>query len=189
MRRILAVHFGMNFPLRIIVLLALLAPPVMAAAADAPASFAAGPLTFTRPGEWIWVAQTSPMRKAELKVESADKKQAAEVVFFHFGAGQGGGVQANVERWYGQFAEGRDKINARSENKTVNGIKITYVFAEGTYLSGPPFGQKVPMKDHALVGAIVEDPGGSVFVKMTGPKELTKSAEPAFRKMVESARK
>lgn len=158
-------------------------------AADAPAEFAAGGLKFTRPATWTWVPATSPMRKAELKVEDKEKKTAAEVVFFHFGAGQGGGTTANVERWYGQFAEGRDKINARSEEKSVNGLKITYVHAEGTYLSGPPMGQKTPMKDHALVGAIIEDAGGNVFIKMTGPKELTKAAEAEFRKMAEGARK
>ncbi len=158
-------------------------------AADAPTEFPAGALKFARPTSWTWVPSTSSMRKAELKVEDKDKKTSAEVVFFHFGAGQGGGTTANVERWYGQFADGRDKINARSEDKTVNGMKITYVHAEGTYLSGPPMGQKTPMKDYALVGAIIEDAGGNVFIKMTGPKELTKAAEPDLRKMVEGAKK
>lgn len=158
-------------------------------AADAPAEFAAGALNFTRPASWIWVPTTSPMRKAELKIDSKDGKTSAEVVFYHFGAGQGGGVKANAERWFGQFADGRDKINARTEDKTVNGHKVTYVLAEGTYLSGPPMGQKTPMKDYALVGAIIEDAGGDVFVKMTGPKDITKNAESAFRKMIESARK
>lgn len=173
---------------RLLVLTALVSTFALSAA-DAPATFKAGDLTFTRPATWQWVPSTSPMRKAELKVAGKDASQAAEVVFFHFGAGQGGGVQANVDRWYGQFAEGKDKINARSEDKNAGGIKITYVFAEGTFLSGPPMGQKVPLKDHALVGAIVEDAGGSVFIKMTGPKELTKTAEADFRKMVESAKK
>lgn len=158
-------------------------------AADAPAEFTAGALKFTRPATWTWVPSTSPMRKAELKVEDQEKKAAAEVIFFHFGPGQGGGTTANVERWYGQFADGRDNIKARSEEQTVNGRKITYVFAEGTYLSGPPMGQKTPLKDHALVGAIIEDAGGNVFIRMTGPKALAKSAEADFRKMVESARK
>jgi len=160
-----------------------------ASAADAPAEFSAGALKFTRPTAWTWVPGTSPMRKAELKVEDKEKKTAAEVVFFHFGPGQGGGTTANVERWYGQFADGRDKINARSEDKLVNGLKITYVHAEGTYLSGPPMGQKTPMKEYALVGAIVEDAGGNVFVKMTGPKDLTKAAEADLRKMVEGAKR
>lgn len=157
--------------------------------ADDPKDFSAGALQFTRPADWVWVPTHSPMRKAELKVESKDKKTSAEVVFYFFGQGQGGGTTANAERWFGQFSDGRDNIHARTEEKTVNGDKVTYVLAEGTYLAGPPMGQKTPMKDYALVGAIIEDAGGSVFVKMTGPKEITKEAEPAFRKMVESAKK
>jgi hypothetical protein len=45
------------------------------------------------------------------------------------------------------------------------------------------------MKDHALLGAIIEDAGGSVFVKMTGPKALTQTAEADFQEMVEGAKK
>lgn len=157
--------------------------------ADDPTEFSAGALKFTRPADWTWVPTSSPMRKAELKVESKDKKTSAEVVFYYFGQGQGGGTTANAERWFGQFADGRDNIHARTEEKTVNRDKVTYVFAEGTYLNGPPMGQKTPMKDYALVGAIIEDAGGSVFVKMTGPKEITTAAESAFRKMIESVRK
>ena len=158
-------------------------------AADAPTEFTAGPFKFTRPPSWTWVQPTSSMRQAELKVEDQDKKQSAEVVFFFFGSGQGGDAKANVERWYSQFAEERGKIFARFEEKSSRGLKITYAFAEGTYLSGPPMGRKIPMKNYALIGAILEDAGGNVFVKMTGPIELTKTAEAEFRKMVEDARK
>jgi len=179
----------MKLPAFLLLLVTFLAAPARSSAADAPLQFEAGALKFTRPSSWTWVPSTSPMRKAELKVAGKDGQGAAEVVFFHFGAGQGGGVTANIERWYGQFADGRDKINARSEEKSVNGLKITYAFCEGTYLSGPPFGQKVQMKGYALVGAIVEDAGGSVFVKMTGPQEITRAAETDFRKMVEGAKK
>jgi hypothetical protein len=158
-------------------------------AAEGPAEFTAGALKFNRPTAWTWVPTTSPMRQAELKVEVKDKAGAAEVVFYFFGQGQGGAARANVERWFSQFSDGRDKIHARSEEKTVNGEKITYAYAEGTYMSGPPMGQTTPMKDYALVGAIIEDAGGSVFVKMTGPKEITKAAEADFKKMVEGAKK
>lgn len=154
-------------------------------AADAPQTFPVGGLTFTSPTEWTWVTAKSPMRKAQFKVETADG--AAEVVFFHFGKGQGGSVQANVDRWLGQFAESKDKLNARTEKKTVAGREITYVFAEGTYMSGPPFGQKTPLKNQALIGAIIKNDDGDVFVKMTGLKIITNKAEPTFKKLVESA--
>ena len=85
-------------------------------AADAPATFKVSEFTFKRPASWEWVETTSAMRKAQLKVNDADKKNFAEVVFFHFGPGDGGGVQANVDRWFSQF-EARAKRSARSPKR------------------------------------------------------------------------
>ena len=76
-----------------------------ASAADAPATFKVSEFTFKRPGSWGWVESTSAMRKAQLKVTDPKTKENAEVVFFYFGADGGGGTQANVDRWLGQFQD------------------------------------------------------------------------------------
>jgi len=157
-------------------------------AAEAPATFKVSEFTFARPTGWEWVETTSSMRKAQLKVSSEDKKTSAEVVFFHFGAGQGGDTKANVDRWFSQFQEPRDKLNPKTEETKAGGRKITYVSAEGTYMDGPPFGQKTPRPGYALMGAIIESEEGNVFVKFTGPSALAKSSQSAFRKMVEGAK-
>lgn len=156
-------------------------------AADTPAAFKVSEFSFTRPASWEWVPVNSAMRKAQLKVVDAATKGEVEVVFFHFGPGNAGGAQANVERWFRQFEEPKEKIGAKSEEVTVGKHKVTYVHAEGTYKSGMPGGPQTPMPDHALVGAIIEAGEGDVFVKMTGPKALVKSATADFKKMVESA--
>ena len=65
----------------------LLGSALAALAADAPATFKVSEFTFKRPEKWQWVEVTSAMRKAQLNVVSADKKQTAEVIFFHFGQG------------------------------------------------------------------------------------------------------
>src|SRR5437867_12637757 len=83
--------------------------------ADSPATFKVSEFTFTRPAGWEWVDVTSPMRKAQLKVVDAKTKASADVIFFHFGSGSGGGTKANVDRWLGQFQETREKINAKIE--------------------------------------------------------------------------
>jgi hypothetical protein len=172
-----------------IALIVSLAATIAATAAAAPATFKVSDLTFQRPASWEWVETASPMRKAQLKVNDADKKNSAEVVFFHFGPSNGGGVQANVERWYSQFEEPRDKIGAKSEPATVGKHKVTFVQAQGTFLSGMPGGARTPQPGYALRGAIIESEGGDVFIKMTGPAALVKSAEGDFRKMIESALK
>ena len=158
-----------------------------ALAADGPATFKVSEFTFTRPAAWEWVESASAMRKAQLKINSEDQKGGAEVVFFHFGAGQGGGSKANIDRWLGQFQEPRDTLHPKTEDTTVAGRKVSYVSADGTYLDGPPGGQKTPRPGYSLLGAIIESDDGNVFIKLTGPAGLAKSSQPAFRKMVESA--
>ena len=151
-------------------------------AAETPAKFNVAGLEFTRPSGWKWIEVSSPMRKAQLEV--GEGKDKAEIVFFHFGEGQGGDVKANIERWFSQFQDAKNKA---TEEASVNGRKITYAFTEGTYLSGMPGAARTPLPDHALAGAILENPQGSVFVKMTGPKETVHKAIKDFKRMVQGA--
>jgi hypothetical protein len=166
--------------LRSLVLLAALAGS--ARAAD-PVEFTVGSFTFARPEGWEWVAPTSPMRKAQLAVPGKDGGSPAEVTFFHFGAGQGGSVQANVDRWFKQFSDGYTDAKTEQAGQTT----VTFVKAEGTFASGMPGGPTTPMKDYALRGAILESKSGDVYVKMTGPKAIVKEAAPALEKMVRQA--
>ena len=152
-------------------------------------TFKVSEFTFKQPAKWESVSTSSAMRKAQFKISDADKKNSAEVVFFHFGPGDGGGVQANVDRWFGQFDGPREKTGAKSEEVKIGSHKVTYVRAEGTYMSGMPAGPRTPQPNSALRGAIIESEQGAVFVKLTGPAALVKSAEDDFRKMVESALK
>ena len=156
-------------------------------AAEAPATFQVSEFTFKRPASWEWVAPT-PMRKAQLKVPGAEK-QSGEVIFFHFGEGNGGGTQANVDRWLGQFKEPKEQINAKVDEQTVGKRKVTYVQAEGTYLSGMPGGPKTAQPNSMLLGAILESQQGNVFIKFTGPAHLVKTASAEFKQMVTGALK
>jgi hypothetical protein len=157
-------------------------------AAAAPASFKAGELHFDRPESWAWIPTQSPMRKAQLAVPAASG-EPGEVVFFHFGASNGGGTQANVDRWFSQFEGSRQEIKARTEEAKAGANKVTYVFAEGTYLSGMPGGPRTPKPGFAMLGAIVEDSGGFVFVRFTGPKATVESGTTAFKKMIAESRR
>ena len=157
--------------------------------AEAPSTFKVGEFSFTRPGGWEWVEVTSAMRKAQLRVPDPQKKANADIIFFHFGEGNGGGTKANIDRWFRQFQEPKEKINAKVDEATIGQRKVTYVQAEGTYLSGMPGGPQTPLPDHALVGAIIESAQGNVFIRMTGPAGLVKSTLNDFKKFVETALK
>lgn len=156
-------------------------------AAD-PVEFSVGGFAFERPEGWRWVVPTSAMRRAELSLENVGTGEKAEVTFFHFGKGQGGGVDSNIARWISQFSEPIEQIAPRVEAGMAGGTRITFVRAEGTFQSGMPGGPTTPLPGFALHGAILEDPaGGDVFVKMTGPKSLVDGAATAFESMVKRA--
>lgn len=154
-------------------------------AAEGPKEFEAGGITFKRPEKFGWVATQGGMRAAQLKVEEEGK--TAEVIFFVFPAGVGGGVEANIQRWFGMFKEDKDKIKAKTEKVSKPKGKITYAQAEGTYLSGMPGGPKTPQPGSMLQGAILETPKSNIFIRMTGPAELVRKHQKDFRAMVESA--
>ena len=156
-------------------------------AADGPATFKVGEFTFSKPADWQWVEVNSVMRKAQMKVTDAAKKESAEVIFFFFGEGGGGSTQANIDRWLSQFAEPKEKLNSKVENITVGGRKVSYVQAEGTYQSGMPGGPKTPQPNTMLMGGIVESDQGNVFIRLTGPVTLAKASQSQFRGMVEGA--
>ena len=131
------------------------------------------------------------MRKAQFKIKAPKGEASAEVVFFQFPGGAGT-VKANVDRWLGQFQEPRDKINSKVEEVTVGKSKVTFVQAEGTYSGGMPGRPAPPMKDYALIGAIISSDSSrdsDVYVRMSGPKVLVKSSADDFKKMIESGPK
>ena len=85
------------------------------------------------------------------------------------------------------FQEPKEKLNSKVENKKVGSGEVTYVEAEGTYMSGMPGGPKTPQPGTRLLGAIIESPEGNVFARFTGPIATVKSSDADFRKMIESA--
>ena len=169
---------------------AILTSPLIARA-DAPASFEVGAFKFQRPAAWEWIEVPEgmrAMRKAQIAVPGKDGGKPAEIIFYHFGAGQGGDTQSNVSRWVAQFSD--KTAPEKIESKDAAGTKATFVSVAGTYQSGMPMGPKTPMTGYALLGAILEDSeGGSVFVKLTGPESVVKEATPTFNEFITTAKK
>ncbi len=169
------------------ILLALLFTVRALSAADSAATFQVSEYTFKRPAKWESVEPASSMRKAQLRIPAEKEGGAsADVIFFHFGPGDGGGTQANIDRWLMQF---KNASNKKVSDVKVGNQKTIYVKIEGTYSGGMPGQMAQELKDYMLLGAIVESPQGNVFIKMTGPAALVKSAEGDFRRMVEGALK
>ena len=155
------------------------------ALAEDPAKFAVGAFTFTRPAEWKSIEPTSPMRKAQLQIPGKDGGKPADITFFFFGEGNGGGVEPNVQRWLGQIAGNPDTNKVEAQD--FNGVKVTIVSAEGTLKAAPMAGITEELPEAALLGAILEHTDGAVFVKMTGPAALVKASRKQFLGLVKSA--
>lgn len=155
----------------------------VAVAAEGPGEFEVAGFRFQRPDDWGWVAP-SGMRKAQLSVPG-EGGAVADVTFFHFGPGQGGGPEANIRRWVSQFEGGAE--NAMQKTEQFGKTRTWFVTASGTFQSGMPGGPTTPMEGYALRGAILESPGGDVFVKMTGPAAVVAGAAEAFDRMIETA--
>lgn len=174
------------------------APAASAPAAGAPSDALpaadggnAGGVKWSAPRRWK-LGPERPMRAATYMVPAAaGDSEGAECAVFFFGPGQGGSVQANIDRWIGQFEQpdGRPSAQLAKQNQeTINGIPVTTIDLTGTYAGGGPMmgssgGKKA---GYRLLGAIVEGPQGVVFFKMTGPAATVAAAQQEFQAMLKS---
>jgi hypothetical protein len=147
-------------------------------------------ITWVDPPGLKRVPPKSPMRKASYEVPRAKgDADDGELAVFYFGPGEGGSIEANVDRWVKQFS-GVDPGDVKRADREANGLREhTVEIVRGTFDAGQMSiaapGQK---KDYALEGAIVEAPSGAYFFKMTGPANTIAAARPAFLQLLDSVR-
>ncbi len=154
-----------------------------------PVAFKVNTQTFVKPAKWVEQKTASRMRAAQFGVPGKDGKAVGECIFFYFGPGQGGGAQANLQRWVNQFSK-NPKPKHKIEDAKVGETAVAYLYCEGTFMSGPPFGgAKVAKPNYAMAAAVLGTKPGYIFVKMTGPREVVDAEVVAFRKMIESGLK
>jgi len=156
------------------------------------ATQAHGELKFRAPASWVPETTTSGMRIAQYKLPRAQgDSDDAQLVLYYFGAGQGGTVDANLERWVGQMEQpdGRpSKEKATTETKTVNGLKVTLLDVTGTYTAemSPGSGTRHNNTGYRMRAAVIETPKGPYFAKLVGPAATIAGADSDFRAYVES---
>ena len=112
--------------------------------------------------------------------------EAARCAVYYFGPGQGGGTNANIERWIGEFDNAAAPVRRESE---VRGLKVSRVEVTGTYLAHATQGSSGPSPDWTLIGAIVEGPKGALFFKLTGPSRDAAPTAKEFDGLLASLRK
>ena len=166
-------------------------PPSPHAAGPAPASDSPVEITWVDPPGLRRVPPKSPMRKASYEVPRAEgDTEDGELAVFYFGPGQGGSIDANVERWVKQFSSVPAEGIKRADREA-NGLRQhTVEIQRGTFDAGQMAmgGASGPKKDYALQGAIVESPSGAYFFKMTGPARTVAAAKAPFMQLLDSVR-
>ena len=130
-----------------------------------------------------------PMRAATYQYITDEG--VVECAVFYFGAGQGGDVEANIQRWISQVkqADGSEsqEMAKRSEVKSPC-CSISTIEVAGTYMasSGPMMQATSEKPGYVLLGGIVPAPEGNVFFKLTGPAKMVEKVRSDFLAMLQS---
>lgn len=160
-------------------------PAPVGSTAEAPAGsqdVSAAGLNFTLPEGWDREQPSSNMRAAQAAVNGSGG--AGQLTVFFFGPGGGGSVDANLSRWVGQM-EAADAAPTRDQFETADFL-VTTIRQAGT-LKASTMGTfpSTDQPNYALLGAVVEGPGGPWFFKAVGPQATMDEQAAAFRQMLE----
>ena len=142
--------------------------------------------TASVPKTWTSRPPASKMRLAEFV---AGAPGGAEVIVYSFGPGQGGSVDANLERWKSQFSnpDGKPVVPRVTAGKA-GAFPITIAEYQGTYARGIGAGSapQDALPNHILIAAIVETPKGPLIFQMFGPKAAAEAQRDAYLAFVKS---
>jgi hypothetical protein len=135
------------------------------------------------------------MRQAQFLLPRVEGDGAdGELVVFYFGPGQGGSVDANIDRWVGQFGQpdgSASKDKAKTSRNQIAGMQVTFVDLNGTYqapiMPGAPERHNSP--GYRLLAAVVETPDGPWFFKLVGPEKTIGKWAESFDQFIRSVKK
>jgi hypothetical protein len=151
-----------------------------------------GLFTTKIPEGWVEQTPSSAMRKAQyllprVKGDAAD----GEMAIFYF-PGKGGSVEANLDRWMGQFTQpdgSSTQAKAKISKKQVAGLNVTVLDVSGTYDAGMMPGmaagaEKAAVKGYRMLGAVVETSEGPWFFKAIGPEPTIAQWAGSFEQLI-----
>jgi hypothetical protein len=170
--------------------------PVLPTAPGSPSEMSSAPnqaagVAWTVPAGW-GSEPARQMRIATYRIHAiAGDPEDAECAVYFFGSGQGGTVEANLDRWAHQFTSPDGQSLSpppKMETRVIAGLKLSTITASGTYLGGGGMmsQEQVKKPNFRMRGAIVEAPQGLVFFKLTGPLNTVAAAESDFNSLLGS---
>ncbi len=138
-----------------------------------------------KPASWIEHPPQSPMHETTFAVPGAGGGEAAQIVVFYFGVGQGGPIDANIERWKNQFRS-PEGYAAEPEVREleIDGMAVTLVELEGEYMA---MGTRWYTPHQRFISAIVDTPDQKrIFIRFVGDDATVTAHRDAFLEMIEN---
>lgn len=153
-------------------------------------------LVYDAPESWVREPVQSRMRIDQYRLPAASEDdEDGELTVFYFGASGGGGVEANLARWRGQFTTTENEPvpddAVTRDQLEINGLPVTYFEVRGRFhagamrMGGQP---QEPRDNQRLLAAIVETTAGPWFFKAVGPDATISAHRPAFRAFLNTMR-
>jgi hypothetical protein len=139
-----------------------------------------GGFKFTAPADWIELPPKTMFNLGEFTVPGEEGPARLTI------SSARGGIEANLDRWRGQFVRGPNDSEPRESSISFDGNQATLLELQGTFadsLSG-----NETRKNARMLGVAVALPGTDFFIKMTGPGKTVTDRRDEFLKFVESAR-
>jgi hypothetical protein len=162
---------------------------VAACAQENPAKMALadGKIELTAPATWVRKQPQTRIVEHEFAIPAVTG-DAADGRLTVMGAG--GGVEANIARWYDQFTQpdgGSTKERAKVKKLQAGGQSVHLVDISGTFRDQRgPAAPAVERPKYRMLAAIIQTKGqGDYFIKLYGPEKTVAENEKAFVKMIE----
>ena len=153
----------------------------------------AGALKFDVPAGWASQPPTSSMRVAEFTLPKVTGESEDASVVVYFFSGQGGSVQANIDRWIGQMVQPDGKASkdvAQTSTLAAHSLTVSVVDVGGTYTAemSPGSTDHFNKPRFRLIAAVVETPGGPYYIKLLGPAKTVAKWAASFTSFLQSVR-
>jgi hypothetical protein len=156
----------------------------------------AADLAAQAPAEWKFQKPDRQFRTHEFVFPSAEQGGTdGFLMITHFGKGGGGGLEANLKRWYDMVEQpdgsSTEKVAKKDEIKLTDG-KVVWLDMTGTYLDRPsPMSQQVTKRPGYRLFTAMIDAGkeGPYWIRAYGPEPVMKAQRDGFEKFLKSIAK
>lgn len=146
-----------------------------------------GGISAPKPVEWTWVQPTNAFRTLQYAIPAVGGSgEAGELVVSGFVGTDGGPLQQNIDRWVGSFAtEDGQPVTPVLAERTIDGMQVNLIELRGRYRDMA--GAQHP--GSLQLGAIVQAPGGRVFLRLYGPEATIEANRAAWNKLIDGLKR